>query len=404
MSKDIQHSVRKHSLLAPSSAHRWINCTPSVRLQESYTNTYSTFALEGTLAHEMAEAILSYDLDLIDKQEYERILEEIEDSPFYYDGMRGDVEVYTNYVLDEYHYLSGKDKDTLILIEARADLGFMIKGDSGSVDCAIIAPNEGLIKVIDLKFGRGVQVDAEDNPQLKIYAYGLLFGLSKDLKALESVDTIEMAIMQPRLSTAPKEATIARSELNTWIDDVVLPSAQKAIKGEGEQVAGEWCKFCKVKPQCRALYDMAQEELKREFGDPAVLDDEEILEIYAKASVLQDWLSSVQGYILSTAMEGKEWEGLKVVEGRSVRAWRDQDEVIKILQEQGYDEDLIINKKLKGIGDIEKLVKKSNFGSLLGDLVVKPMGKPTLAPLTDKRQPYDFASAHEFTPFEDSEE
>ena len=249
--------------------------------------------------------------------------------------------------------------------------------------------------VIDLKYGKGVKVSAYNNSQLGLYGLGayLKYSLSYDITA------VKMVIMQPRLDNI-SEFEQPVDDLIDWAENEVRPKAELAFEGKGEQVAGKWCQFCKVKATCRALADHNLQIAKEEFAEiaeleqvgkkfkanPAALSDEELLEIYEKIPLLTFWANAVNAHILQTALDGKKWEGLKLVEGRATRKWKDEDEVIRRLREAEFGDDQILTVKLNGLTAVQKLLGKKEFDVMLEDLIIRPEGKPTLAPVSDPRK------------------
>lgn len=374
------HTQRAHALLSASGSSRWISCTPSARLEETYGTDSgpSIYAEEGTLAHELAELELLNTLKLISKKEYQEKLDKIASSDFYNPEFVDEVMKYVNYVLQEFEDAKKITSDAVILIEKKFDLGEIIEEGFGSNDAVIIA--DGVMKVIDLKFGKGVRVSAVNNPQLKLYAYGAF----SEFEILYSITEIELCIMQPRLdNTSTWKLTV--DQLLEWTENTVKPAAKLAYAGEGELAAGDWCKFCKVKSRCRELANLSMEIAKFEFKEPHLLNETEVSEILAMASLIQDFLGGVEKYALEGALAGKKWPGYKLVSGRSNRKWVDESRVAAVLIDNGYTADSFTNTKLKGIGDIEKLLTRPTFNSILSPLVIKPQGKATLVTEDDKR-------------------
>lgn len=388
-------------MLAPSASKRWINCPPSARLEEPFqTDASTTFAVEGTLAHEMAELTLRKALGLIDAKSFDDEIVELIESPFYYFGMDFEVDIYTDFCLERYSLAKAKYGAAEAYVEAKAPLDFIIKGDSGSVDFAVITLE--YIEIMDLKFGKGVHVSAFDNPQLMTYAFGLYTKLSPEQK--KSVKRVIMNIVQPRVSEEPSICEITIGDLYDFIANKVMPAADLALRGEGELTPGDWCKFCKAKVKCPALKAEMDEELRHAFAEPVLLTDDEIMEVYHKSKRVIDWLQSVSGYILKEALAGRKWPGLKIVEGKSNRKWANEEGVINTLKANSFTEDDYLNKKLKGIGEITKLVKKSRFEELLGNYVIKPAGSPTLAPESDPRPEMAIDAENVFELFEEESE
>lgn len=398
----VNHTERAHALLSASGADRWMNCTASPRLEEQFPEESTTsYAEEGTLAHEFAEIMLRLDLKFMSMDNYRDQVEVLRKHPLYYAEMEAEVMVYVKYCKDQFAEAKRKDKHARILIEERLDLTQWIEEGFGTSDCIVIC-NEG-IEVIDLKFGKGKQVHAEKNPQLM--TYGL--GAERIAKRATTFDKVNLTIVQPRLDHI-SSWQIPAIRLREWGDEVLKPKAEEAFDGLGEQVAGDHCQYCKAKPKCKALHDMAMDLVREDFSDPYLINDERILKVYESISFIGKYLDAVKSHVLKEALEGKQWPGYKLVEGKSNRQITDEAKALEILEESLYEREQIINSKIKGLGDLEKLLKKANFEKLLGHLIVKPQGAPTLVEETDKRPLFgvaqsqkDFAETAEAESFDD---
>ena len=389
MAKRKQHSQRAHALLSASGAHRWMNCTPSARLEEEFgVRESSDFAAEGTLAHELAEAMLRLELGVIDQSQYDKIYDDITGHRLYSPDMDEYVEEgYVQHCLEDFRSAQAITPDAVALVEERVDLRAYIPESFGTNDFVIIA--DGMIYVNDLKYGKGVQVSAVHNEQLMLYALG---SVEKN-SLLYDIHTVRLGIYQPRLN-AISTWEISVEDLYDWAENEVKQKAEEAYAGTGEAVAGDWCKFCAVKNRCRALADYQMEAAKYEFApeacaDPSLLlTDEEVADILRRAPKLSEWLNGIQEWAVKMAVEeGRQWPGFKVVEGRSLRKWADEQNAASTLLERfpALSEDQIYNMKLKGLTDLQKLVGKTAFDAKVADLLVKPQGKPTLVPESDKR-------------------
>lgn len=378
----VQHKERAHALLSASGASRWINCTASPRLEENFESKEdSDFAAEGTLAHELGEVILRQKVGILTVKQTNEKVNEIKANRLWQDEMTDYVFTYIDYVLAELATARKITKDAVLLIEDKINLTELIEEGFGTCDAGIIA--DGCLQVIDLKYGKGIKVSAKDNAQLKLYAYGMY----KKYELAYDIETVQVTIVQPRLDHVDSWE-ISVVDLLDWAENVVRPAAQKAYLGEGEQCAGDWCKWCKAKAKCRALADLSLDAAKQDFEETKLLSDSELLEVYHQLDRISDWVQAVWDYVLAEAIKGKEWEGLKLVEGKSNRVWADTDKVISLLKDMKFTDEQIINAKIKGITDIEKLVGKARFTTVLNPFVTKPLGKPTLAPITDKRPVY----------------
>lgn len=378
MSEQINHAGRAHALLSPSGSHRWMHCTPSARLEENLPESTSSAAEEGTVAHELAE----YALEKYISGEYMPLLDElpapkhIAESPYYGPEMDKYVSDYVCYVCDIFE----KAECAEMHIERKFDLTSYVPECFGSCDCDIVGKK--VLDIIDLKYGKGVQVDAKDNSQLMMYALGVLRTLSP--KRQSEIETVRMHIAQVRLGNYPVFEMPAR-DLTHWGIHVLRPTAEKAFAGQGNTVVGSHCKFCKFKPQCRAQRDALVNEFET-HGDTKALTLDEIGDILLKADMFTDWLSSVKSHALSEALAGKTVTGWKLVEGRSNRVITDEKKALKILVGLGFTEKELKNHKLKGIDALEKMVGKKALDVNLGDIIAKPKGAPTLALESDKRE------------------
>lgn len=374
MEKQIQHSERAHALLSASGASRWIACTPSARLEEQFENKSSSFAEEGTLAHELAEINLSSSLGLPTSDNHR---DTIVDNKYYSLDMDDHVQKHIDYVLEQFAEAKRITPDAVLLIEQRVDITHLIEEGFGTCDVIIIA--DGVLEVIDLKYGLGVRVNAEDNSQLKLYGLGAL----EAYDICYDIHTVRLTVTQPRMDSISSWEITAEG-LRNWGEEVVKPKAEQAYEGEGEQVPGDHCRFCKAAPKCKALARLTTETVKEDFCDPKLLTDSELVEIYKKSPQIESWLKAVSGYMFEEALAGKKWPDHKLVEGQSRRGWTDENEVIKILSTD-WEQEQFTNLKVKGIGDIEKLVGKKEFPILFGDVVVHKKTSPILVHISDKR-------------------
>lgn len=384
---EVQHSTRAHALLSASGASRWLNCTPSPRLEDRFKEPPSSdFAEEGTLAHEFADIGLRLSDNQITKGQYDEIYSELSDSKFYSPEMDSEVQKYIDFVYEEYMVSKKKTASAILSVEDKLDLSTYVPEGFGTNDAIVIG--DGVLKVFDLKYGKGLRVDADDNPQLKLYALGAL----EMYDFLYDIETVQLNIVQPRLNHY-SVWEISKNDLLEWGQKTVKPKAKKAFEGKGVQKAGDWCRWCKAKATCATLASVNMKIAQHDFKDPHLLTPDQVLEVYQKIPLLSLWANAVNSYVLKKAKEGHKWPGYKLVEGRSNRQWRDTEAVQSVLKDELYEEDKYLNTKLKGIGDIEKLVKKTNFPTLLGHLVIKPQGAPTLVSDDDKRPEIGLESA-----------
>lgn len=387
----IKHSERAHALLSASGANRWLTCTPSAKLEEQYGERKSSpYAAEGTLAHELAELYLRRDvLNNISDNDFELKLEEIMSNEFFSDEMVEAVAMYTDYCANQLAEAKTENIFAEMEIEQRFDLTEYVPESFGTGDCAIIA--DPTLEIIDFKFGKGVPVYADWNRQLMLYGLGAL----RKYDTMYYLDTIKLTIVQPRLNNI-STFVMSVDELKKWAEEELKPKAQMAFKGEGELVAGDHCKFCAVKNRCRKLYEEQMEIAKHEFKEPDMLSDEEIVDILEKAPRFVEWVNSITSYAQDMAVNhNKIWPGYKLVEGVSRRKWADEDQATQAIFARlpELSEDQIFDTKLKSITNIEKLVGKKRFADVLGDVTIKPEGKPTLVPMDDKRPALGFEQA-----------
>ncbi|NRT88130.1 DUF2800 domain-containing protein [Clostridium beijerinckii] len=379
--------MAKHAVLSASSSHRWLKCPPSVELEKGFENKTSIFAEEGTLAHELGELSLRYQLGDITKRSYDsKVKKLITDNELYTNDMPDYVEIYTDTCMEKVAAAKATTPDAIAIVEQKLDFSQWVPDGFGTGDFVIIA--DGTMEICDLKYGKGVQVSAIDNSQMRLYALGAI----TEFSFLYDIQNVKMTIIQPRLdSISTDEMTV--EDLIKWADEYVKPRAELAIKGEGEFCAGDHCKFCKAKAVCKARAEKNLELAKYEFADPSVLDNSEIADVLARAKEFTSWITDIEDFALQKALSGEEYPGFKVVEGRSNRKWTDEKKVGEILIEQGFLENIIYTKKLTGISNMETAIGKKEVKRLLGDFIEKPPGKPTFAPITDKREPYNPAKA-----------
>jgi len=374
--KEVAHSQRAHALLSASGASRWIACTPSPRLEEGFENKSSSFAEEGTLAHELAEVELRYQTGT-PYDVYALGLKTVVKNDMYTSEMSDYVQRHIDYVLQQFTEAKRLTPDAVLLIEQKVDITHLIEEGFGTCDVIIIA--DGTLEVIDLKYGMGLRVSAENNSQLKLYGSGAL----EAYDMLYDIHTVRLTITQPRLD-AISSWEISAEDLRQWGEEVVKPKALEAYAGKGEQVTGDHCQFCKASARCKAQADLAAETAKADFTDAKLLTDAELVEIYKNIPNVSKWFKTIEQYMYDEAMGGKAWPEHKLVDGQSRRGWTDEDAVIDILN-QTYLIDDFTNTKLKGIGDIEKLVGKKEFPTLLGEVVAFKKTSPSLVHESDKR-------------------
>lgn len=374
----------QHAVLSPSSAARWINCPGSVRLSQLLPPApSSTYADEGTLAHRVAELKLRVRSREIEPEEYATELTTCLASEYWC----GELDEATDYYADAVFERWGTGgNDAELMVEQRFSLDKWAPGSFGTSDAVVIG--NGVLEVIDLKYGKGVKVNAVENPQLRLYALGAA-DLFEDLYDFERV---RMTIVQPRLDHVSVDMLTLR-DLRDWGKNIVQPAAYNASNGTGETAAGEWCRWCPAKAVCRTRADENLKLAQYDFKEPELLEPEEIGEILKQAEELQKWTADVQAYALQQALDGEHFDGWKLVEGRSVRKYADDLKVAETLQAAGFPEAALYERKLYGITAMEKVVGKKKLTEILGDLIIKPAGKPVLVPDSDKREAINTAAA-----------
>ncbi|MDS1006098.1 DUF2800 domain-containing protein [Clostridium sporogenes] len=376
--------MAKHAILSASGASRWLACPPSARLEENYPNKSSEFAKEGTLAHELGELGLKKNLELITTRKYNSEFKKIEADKLFTKDMPDYVEVYVDTCMEKVAEAKAKTPDALFKIEQRLDFSEWVPDGFGTGDFVIIA--DGTMEICDLKYGKGVPVSAVNNKQMRLYALGAI----AEFSFLYDIENIKMTIIQPRLDSISTDE-MEVEELLKWAEEELKPIAKLAYEGKGEFYAGDHCKFCRAKAICKARADKNMELAKYDFQEPNTLDNNDIAFILGKADELISWAKDVQEYALEQALQGEEFDGFKVVEGRSNRKWADEEKIGKILLGQGFLEDIIYTKKLTGITNMEKAIGKKEVNKLLGDYIIKPQGRPTLVTISDKRPVYNSA-------------
>ncbi len=367
----------QHALLSASSAHRWLHCTGSPLLEKEFPDTTSVYAQEGTLAHELCELKLKKYTTVMPKGAYTRVHNKIMKSELWQNEMEGTSETYLEYVKS---IMLACEIAPAVLIEKRVDFSRYVSEGFGTADCLILAGDT--LHVIDYKHGKGVVVDADHNPQMMLYALGAM----NELSLLYRFKSVHMVIVQPRVNNI-SEFTMTADELVEWGESVVKPKAEAAISGNGTFEAGDWCRFCRAKQQCKTRYesnDSLYPELS-ERHDPRLITLKELGEYLKRGKDMAAWLEDMREYALSESLAGADVPGWKAVEGRGSRAFTDTDEAVDTLIKNGIDESVLYERRVLTLAQMEKAVGKKAFGELVGDLVVKNPGKPTLVEESDKR-------------------
>lgn len=374
------HEERAHSLLGGSNAHRWLSCTPSARLEEQFPDTTSEAAKEGTLAHELCELKLRNYFYTVDfgKTKFTRAVNKLKKEPLWQEEMDGYTDDYLDYVKSAALKFASAP---YVTIEKKLDFSPYVPSGFGTADCILIGC--GVLHVIDFKYGKGVPVSAEGNPQLALYALGAY----EAYKFLYPIRTIRMSIVQPRLSDGLSEWECSLDELLAF-GGFVKEKAELAIKGEGEFVPSEKaCRFCRARTRCRAR---AAANVKLVFSPdygklPPLISNEEVGTYLKQGRDVEKWLRDLQDYALKECLAGKEVPGWKAVEGRGSRDWIDMDAAFAALQEKGIPEEILWERKPLTLAQVEKTIGKKDFEMLVGSMVVKNPGKPALVEELDKR-------------------
>jgi len=375
---------KDHALLSPSGASRWLACTPSARLEESFPSSTNPAAEEGTFAHYLSELYLRNHFKMIKSVIYNTELKKAKNSQYYNAELNGHCQEYVNFIVDKYNSMI----QAMIFIEEKIDLTEYVPEGFGTGDCILIA--DGLLDLNDLKYGKGVLVEAKENKQLMLYALGSL----KKYSLMYHIDRVQVTIYQPRLDNY-SSYEISAKDLLKWGDQYVKPRAQLAFDGEGEYVPGDHCKFCKARNSCKALADHHMSLAKYAFEDPNKLKDQDISDILEKAQSFTSWLSDIQSYALQQAVyNDKVWPGFKLVAGRSNRKYANEEAIIKSLKKAKIDSALFMtDPKLVGIGTLEKNIGKAEVEKYCGKYIIKPPGAATLVPEWDKRPALSSAEA-----------
>ncbi len=366
----------EHAILSASGAHRWLHCTPSARLEEQFPDQGSEYAAEGSLAHKLAELKLRKHFTIIKPSAFKKELKAIQDDPLYKPEMNSYTDSYLDYIKDITALYPSRP---YIAIEQRLDFSHVVPEGFGTGDCIIIGGDT--ITVIDFKYGQGVPVSSEQNPQMMLYAVGALNTFS----LLYSISKVKTAIFQPRIDNISEWETSA-NEINSW-GESIKSVAQSAINGEGEYCAGDWCRFCRAKNLCRARATFSQEPYEQYHGfTPPLISAEDVGKILSRAEVIKKWVTDLEEWALSELLNGGEVPGWKAVEGRSNRQFEDTDKAFEAVKAQGYDEAVLYERKPVTLTAVEKLLGKKKFEEVLASYIIKPPGKPTLAPESDKRE------------------
>lgn len=368
-----RHADRNHALLSASGAYKWLNCPGSARLEDKFEDEPSVYAAEGTLAHEMAELkIVKQFTTNLRPSEFKKRINELKKNELYSAEMDRYTNEYRDYINDI--YLSFESKP-FFLAEQKVDFSSYVPEGFGTVDCTLVG--DKVIHIFDLKYGKGVPVTAENNPQGMLYALGTYLEQS----AIDEIEKIVIHIIQPRIKNT-SSFEISSEELLKWAESI-KDIAQKAYEGSNEFHVGEHCGFCKANGNCRK---QAEKYMDIEVIDPALLTDEEIGEGLAKVKELSKWAKKFEDYALIRAQNGGNVKGWKLVAGRGGnRTFTDKAVAAQLLEEVGLDREEIYKTELISVSAAEKLLGEETLYKIAGNYIQKPEGKPTLATLNDKR-------------------
>ena len=397
----------EHALLSASSAHRWLACTAAPRFEEQFPNGTSDYAEEGSLAHSICELYARKHFSVMTNRKFNSELKKLQAKPHYSDEMLKTAEKYVDYLREK---AMSYPTTPYVTFEVKVDFSDYVPEGFGTCDCVMIGGDT--LHITDYKHGKGVEVSAEENPQMRLYALGALKMFAPVFG--DSIKKVSMGICQPRITDDESEDGMTVEELREW-GESIKPRAKEAYDGPGTFCPGEHCRFCKGKAQCRARADQntafedfkdfaiegkaapelqaLSPETRAVIGLPPMLSDAEIGELLVRAEGLVQWYKDLCEYATQNILNGKEIPGWKVVAGKSNRAFKDVETAFSKVIEAGYDEALLYERKPITLTGVESLLGKAKFETLLKDCVHKPLGKPTLVPLSDKREPYSTAAA-----------
>jgi len=371
-----------HAILSASGSKRWLSCTPSARLEATLPEQKKAagsfdHSAEGTLAHSLAEIKLRLQFNQIGHEEYDREIQIIKTSPYYNEEFEAYVDNYVVYTRSQIG-----EGDTP-LFEQRVDFSDWVPDGFGTADVVVLSKYS--IRVIDLKFGKGVPVVAQDNPQLRLYALG---AYAKFKEEYPDIKEVSYTIHQPRLDSISTDGTSIHKLLD-WANYFVKPKAKKAWSGTGEFLPGDWCQFCRAKATCKARADFANEIASLDFRPAPLLDDEEVRLVFSKIAQLKSYANDIEAYVTQKAVEENVIPvGFKLVVPKGHRKIADFALAETVLIENGFKKEDLYEVKPKSVPQIEKLGKKGQVSSILGDMIVRPDSSPKLVPDNAKE---DFA-------------
>lgn len=376
-----------HALLSPSSAHRWLNCPLAPHLEAQLPEKPSEYAREGTIAHSVCEVAAKKHFKKVKAAEYNRTIKKYKTDPQWDDEMLQTAETYVEHLAER---AMAFDNEPYIAFEVKVDISDVVPEAFGRCDCIMFGGDT--LVITDYKHGKGVPVSASDNPQLKLYALGAL-KLYQPLFG-SSLKNVEITIDQPRIDLHDTWGCSVE-DLLAWGEEI-KPKAMMAYMGFGEYHAGSWCQFCRANGICKAQAEQqtgAFDDFKEAVSNPAILSPTEMGDVLERGKTLVAWYEAVKERALNSILNGEKIPGWKAVEGRSSRVWSDQDKAIDKLIADGIDRAVIYDSVPKTLAQLEKVLGKKKFEEMVGEFVVKPQGKPTLADESDSRKEFSSAAA-----------
>lgn len=386
MRKNHPSKMRKHAYFSPSAAHRWLHCTAAPKREERYPDEVTEFALEGTLAHAFAAKALKDALGNRDTTEERETIDRLQ--RFYTKEMEYVADEYAERVIAAYDDAQIVDKEAQLLIEERVALPYEPgKRCYGTADAIVL--NDWALEVFDFKYGKGVKVEAEDNPQMMIYAIGA-FERMRQL-GIPVPDEVNLTIIQPRINNISTWNTTRGYLCFIWLKDVLVPRMEEAMSELARAQPGDWCRFCAARHECRELaaYCLGTQA---QFPIASDIDTDTLArDVLPRLTAIKAWVKDMEERGLKEALDGKALPGFKLVEGRSVRKISDPEAVANALMSAGVAEPWR-PRELKTLTELEKTVGKKAFGELCGQWLTKAPGKPTLVAEDDPRRPYNAAN------------
>ena len=376
-----------HATLSASSSHRWLNCPPSATLAKQFPSKTSEYAERGRTAHAIAElkATSFFRPNMLSAKSYRDQLKKLKADPWYESVADSATDEYLDFLKEAAMSFTNAP---FVALETRVDYSDIAPGGFGTADCIMVG--DDAIHIIDYKNGSGVPVDAEWNSQMMLYAWGALRAYASIFG--DRVSLVRISIVQPHAG-GEKTWELTREQLTAWAFGTVKPTAELAASGGGDYCAGDWCRFCPAKAQCRTRSEMLL-SMESDLGkSPPLLSDAEIGDILVRAQTLEAWVKDLKDYALSTCLAGGCIPGFKVVEGRGSRDWAEGvDSAFENLRTRGIQDAMLWEKKPVSVAGLERILGKKSFVELADDLVVKRPGKPALVPESDKRPPYNAAT------------